>query len=462
MGACSGAPFWGRLVAFASVEMPQTRYAKTTDGVHIAYQVYGDGPIDVLVSGALWWHLEFQWTDPSMVRRLERRARLGRVIEFDKRGTGLSDRVPIDRLPTLEQRIDDITAVLDAVGSTSAVLMGVNHGVPLVLLFAATYPERTRALILEGGYARFAEAPDYPWGFPARLVPRVVERMEFHWDEPNALAQIAPSSMHDPRVQQWWTTMQRMAVSPGAALALWNMAMATDVRAVLPAIHVPALVVHLSDDRLINIGCGRYLAEHIPGATFVEVPGSDILWTRLHADYDAIEEWLTGRRPETELDRVLATVMFTDIIDSTKLLIEHGDREWKEILDRHDALIDRALERYRGCKVNPTGDGVLATFDGPARAVECACAIRDGVSALGIEVRAGVHTGEIELRGDDVSGVAVHLGARVAALAGPSQVLVTRTVTDLVAGSGLRFTEFGEHELKGLPGSWPLYVVEGP
>jgi len=236
--------------------------------------------------------------------------------------------------------------------------------------------------------------------------------------------------------------------------------MATDVRAVLPAIHVPTLVVHLSDDRLINIGCGRHLAEHIAGASFVEVPGSDIGWTDPTPVSDVIEEWLTGRQPESEVDRVLATVMFTDIIDSTKRLIEHGDREWKAVLDRHDALIDRALDRYRGRKVNPTGDGVLATFDGPARAVQCACAIRDGVAALGIEIRAGVHTGEIELRGDDVSGLAVHLGARVAAFAGPSEVLVTRTVTDLVAGSGLNFTGRGEHELKGLPGSWPLYAVD--
>jgi class 3 adenylate cyclase len=441
--------------------MPPTRYAKTSDGVHIAYQVYGDGPVDILLSGSLWWHLEFQWTDPSAVRVKERLARLGRVIEFDKRGTGLSDRVPVDRLPTLEQRIDDITAVLDAAGSTSAVLLGQNHGAPLALLFAATFPERTRALILQGAFARFAEAPDYSYGFPERLVSRVVEQMESHWDEPHALAQIAPSSVHDPDLREWWTTMQRMAVSPGAALALWNMSMATDVRGVLPAIHVPTLVVHLSDDRLIHIGCGRHLAEHIAGATFVEVPGSDIGWSDPTPVSDVIEEWLTGRQPESEVDRVLATVMFTDIIDSTKQLIEHGDREWKAVLDRHDALIDRALDRYRGRKVNPTGDGVLATFDGPARAVQCACAIRDGVAAFGIEIRAGVHTGEIELRGDDVSGLAVHLGARVAALAGPSQVLVTRTVTDLVAGSGLHFTEHGEHELKGLPGSWHLYAVDG-
>jgi pimeloyl-ACP methyl ester carboxylesterase len=367
------------LVASAAVEMPPTRYAQTNDGVHIAYQVYGDGPVDILYSTALWWHLEFQWTNPATVRWKERLARLGRVIEFDKRGTGLSDRVPIDRLPTLEQRIDDITAVLDAVDSTSAVMLGVNHGAPLALLFAATFPERTRALMVQGGFARFAEAPDYPWGFPARLVPRVVQQMESHWDEPHALAQIAPSLTLDPHLREWWTTMQRMAVSPGAALALWNMAMETDVRAVLPAIHVPTLVVHLSDDRLINIGCGRHLAENIAGATFVEVSGADVFGADFTPIADVVEEWLTGRAPETEVDRVLATVLFTDIIDSTKWLIAHGDRQWKEILDRHDALIDRAIERYRGRKVNPTGDGgLVGSLSNPSAALRDLLDAREG------------------------------------------------------------------------------------
>jgi class 3 adenylate cyclase/pimeloyl-ACP methyl ester carboxylesterase len=443
------------------MDMPPTRYAKTNDGVHVAYQVYGAGPLDILHATALWWHLEYQWTDPWILRWKARLARLGRMIEFDKRGTGLSDRVPTDRLPTLEQRVDDITAVLDAVGSTSAVLYGENHGAPLALLFAATYPERTRALVLSGGFARFASAPDYPWGFPEHLSQRVVEQMEYHWDEPHALRNVAPSRANDPHAQEWWSTMQRMSVSPSAAVALWNMAMATDLRDVLSAVHVPTLVLHSTDDRLIDVGCGRYLAEHIDGATMVELPGSDSMWGDFGPGVDAIEEWLTGREPEVESDRVLATVLFTDIVESTKQVTELGDREWKRILDRHDALVDRALERFRGRKVNPTGDGMLAIFDGPARAVQCACAIRDGVAALGIETRAGVHIGEIELRGDDVSGVAVHLGARVAALAGPSEVLVTRTLTDLVAGSGLRFTDRGEHELKGLPGTWSIYCVDG-
>jgi class 3 adenylate cyclase len=440
--------------------MPATRYAKTGDGVHIAYQVFGDGPVDILMSGALWWHLEFQWTDPSLVALYERLGRLGRVILFDKRGTGLSDRVPVDRLPTLETRLDDLTAVLDATGSSSAVVVGSNHGAPLAILFAATFPERTDSLILWGAYARCLRAADYPWGFPEHLAPRVAERMEDHWDEPQAISQVAPSSAGDPRVREWWATMQRQSVSPAAAVALWKMAIATDVRDVLAAVHVPTLVMHLADDRLIDPGCGRHLADNIAGATFVELPGADTNFVDFTPVADAIEEFLTGRIVAPEPDRALVTVMFTDIVESTNRLTQLGDREWRQLLNRHDALIDRALERYRGRKITTTGDGVLATFDGPARAVQCACAIRDGVEALGIEIRAGVHTGEVELRGDDVSGMAVHIGARVAALGTAREVLVTRTVTDLVAGSGLQFRDRGEHELKGLPGNWQVYAVD--
>jgi class 3 adenylate cyclase/pimeloyl-ACP methyl ester carboxylesterase len=443
------------------MDAPTTRYAKTSDGVHVAYQIFGDGPIDLLFCGQLWWHLDYQWTEPSIVRFRERLGRVARIIDFDKRGTGLSDRVPVDRLPTLEQRIDDITAVLDAAGSSSAVVAGINHGAPLALLFAATHPERTRSLILHGGFARFVEADDYPWGFPLALVPRVVAQMEDHWDEPNALRQVAPSYVDDARAREWWTTMQRMSVSPSAAIALWNMSVETDVRDVLPAIHVPTLVAYLAGDRLVDPGCSRHLAEHIAGAQLVEIPGLDHIFGDNASWVDAWEEFITGRPPAPEPDRALATVMFTDIVDSTKHLSARGDRAWRDVLDRHDALVDRALERFRGRKVNATGDGVLATFDGPARAVQCACAIRDGVAALDVEARAGVHTGEIELRGDDVSGFAVHLGARVSAAAGANEVLVTRTVTDLVAGSGLVFADRGEHELKGIDGTWQLYAVDG-
>jgi class 3 adenylate cyclase len=326
-------------------------------------------------------------------------------------------------------------------------------------LFAATFPERTASLILWGAYARCLRASDYPWGFPEHLAPRVADRMEDHWDEPHAINQIAPSSADDPRVREWWATMQRQSVSPAAAVALWKMAIATDVRDVLSAVHVPTLVMHLADDRLIDPGCGHHLADNIAGATFVELPGADTQFVDFTPGADAIEEFLTGRIVAPEPDRALATVMFTDIVESTTQLTQLGDHEWRQLLNRHDALIDRALERFRGRKITTTGDGVLATFDGPARAVQCACAIRDGVESLGIEIRAGVHTGEVELRGDDVTGMAVHIGARVVALAAGREVLVTRTVTDLVAGSGLQFRDRGEHELKGLPGNWQIYAV---
>ncbi len=356
------------------MDAPAVKYTRTSDGVHIAFQTWGEGPVDILLSAALWWHIDFQWSDPVLAQMLERLGRMGRVISFDKRGTGLSDRVPVDRLPTLEQRTDDLTAVLDAVGSEQTVLFGQNHGAPMAILFAAMYPERTKSLILQGAFTRYVEAPDYPWGFPEALAERVLARMEEHWDEPNALAQVSPGRAIDPDAREWWAKMQRMAVSPAAAVALFRMTMATDVREVLGAIHVPTLVLHHTDDRLVNIGCGRYLAEHIPDAQFVALSGSESVFGPTTVADELVEEFVTGRPLAPESTRVLATMLFTDIVDSTAMLIEHGDREWKLILDQHDALIDRALERYRGRKVNQSGDGVLATFDGPARAVECRAA----------------------------------------------------------------------------------------
>ena len=443
------------------IEVPTTRYAKTTDGVHIAYQVWGEGPRDILVSTALWWNLEFQWTEPSVARFWNRLGRLGRVIMFDKRGTGLSDRVPDDHLPTLEERSDDIRVVLDAVGSERSVVYGGFHGAPLAIVFAATQPERTQSLILVDSQARVVRTTDHPWGLTPELAERTTELMEQRWGGSYMLRFSNPSRADEPETREWWATMQRMSASPAAAMTLWRMAMATDVSEVLPIIRVPTLVVHHSDNRLMEVGCGRYVASHIPGARFVEVPGGDLVLTGADDILDLIEEFVTGRHPVSEPDRVLATVLFTDIVDSTRRAVEMGDRQWRETLDRHDALVERALERYRGRKVNSTGDGMLAVFDGPARAVHCATAIRDGAGALGFEVRAGLHTGEVELRGDDIGGVAVHIGARVAALAQTDQVLVSRTVTDLVAGSGITFTDRGEHELKGVPGSWRLFAVEG-
>ena len=277
------------------MDSPKVKYARTADGAHIAYQTWGSGPVDILISSGLWWHIEFQWTEPTVAHYLEALGRIGRVIAFDKRGTGLSDRVPVDRLPTLEERTDDLAAVLDAVGADKAVVIGQNHGAPMAILFVATYPERTHSLILSGAFARFVRAPDYPWGFPEDLAQRTLARMEEHWDEPNTLAQVAPSRVNDSHARDWWATMQRMAVSPAAAVALFRMSMDTDVRDVLAAIHVPTLVVHLTGDRLINIGCGRHLAEHIDGAQFVEAEGSDVVFEDLPEIGDAIEEFVTGR-----------------------------------------------------------------------------------------------------------------------------------------------------------------------
>ncbi|MBA3764488.1 MAG: adenylate/guanylate cyclase domain-containing protein [Actinobacteria bacterium] len=441
--------------------MPRTRYVKTRDGVHLAYQVFGDGPVDILHCGVHWWHLEYQWTDAHYRAFWRRLGDLGRVVLFDKRGTGLSDRVPASDLPSLEARVDDLVTVLDAVGVERAVLYGANYGAQLATVFAATFPERVEALIVQDAMARLVRCDDYPWGITDEQATRTLERMENHWDEQVNLQLVAPSRQHDPDAIEWWTTMQRLAVSPSAAVTMMKIALATDVRAVLPAITCPTLVVHRREGRLIEIGHGRFLAEHIPGAQLVELEGSDLFFVPMDDLADTVEEFLTGRRPPPRFDRVLAAIMFTDIVDSTATAAREGDRTWRDLLDRHDALVIRTLERFGGRKVTTTGDGVLATFDGPARAVQCATAICDGVTGLGLRARAGVHVGEVELRGDDIGGLGVHIAARIAATAGPGEVLVSRTVTDLVAGSGIRFQEHGAHELRGVPGPWPLFSVAG-
>ncbi|MGH9184257.1 MAG: alpha/beta fold hydrolase [Acidimicrobiales bacterium] len=436
-----------------------TRYAKAADGVHIAHQTWGTGPPDILWCGALWWHVEFQWTDPAIARGLEGLGRAGRMISFDKRGTGLSDRVPVDRLPTLEQRIQDITAVLDAVGCDAAVVWGINHGGPLAILFAATYPERTRSLFLTGTYARIVQTEEHPWGITPDQAERATRRMEEHWDEPYFPRQLGGTWAADPGFTSWWGAMQRVSASPSAVAALYQMAVATDVRAVLPTIQVPTLVAHQTDDLIVPAGCGRYLGEHIPGARYVESPGDDSLTFLFDDALVTLQDFDPTVTPTHEPDRMLATVVFTDLVASTELAQKLGDERWRRLLDRHDAVIDRAIDRHRGRKVNPTGDGVLAVFDGPARAVHFARAVVDGVGALGIDARVGVHTGEVERRGDDIGGIAVHVAARIAAEAGAQEVLVSSTVVDLVAGSGLTFQDRGSRALKGVERAWQLYVV---
>jgi pimeloyl-ACP methyl ester carboxylesterase/class 3 adenylate cyclase len=436
-----------------------TRYAKSGD-VHIAYQVLGDGPRDLVAVPGAWSHLDLIWEEPSWARYSKRLASFARVLFFDKRGTGLSDRV--SDTPTLEQRMDDVRAVMDAVGSGHAAIVGVSEGGPMSALFAATYPDRTDALVLYGTLARMTAAPDYPWRSPTVESESMYEHLAEHWGEAATLQLFAPSQARDEAFRQWWRRLERMGVSPGD-LVKWARSLSDlDIRHVLPAIRVPTLVLHRGGDALVSVENGRYLAEHIPGAKFVELPGDDHL--PFVGDQDAlideIEEFLTGVRHRTEPDRVLATVLFVDIVDSTRRAAELGDRRWADLLSHYYTIVRRELAASRGREVNVAGDGMLATFDGPARAIRCALAMRQGVRALGLEVRAGLHAGECELIGDSIGGIAIHIGSRVASTAQAGDVLVSSTVKDLVAGSGIGFTDRGAHSLKGVPGEWRLFSAQ--
>ena len=438
----------------------QVRYAQSGD-TSIAYRVTGEGTLDVVLVPGAFTHLEHMQLEPRAVRFSQRLASFARLITFDKRGTGLSDRAVA--IPTLEQRMDDVRAVMDAVGSERAALIGVSEGGPMSMLFAATYPERTIALVLYGTFARGSWAEDYPWARRDEEREAYLTAMRNAWGTGMSIERYVPSLAGDSAFRQWWAALERTAVSPGAAVALARMNAEIDARHVLDAIRVPTLVVHRTGDRVARVEHGRYIAERVPGAKYVELPGEDHVPIAGDMDrmLDEIEEFLTGVRPVPERDRVLATVMFTDIVGSTERAVALGDHAWRALLDNHDQLVRDRINRFRGRCVKTTGDGVLATFDGPGRAVRCAQAIRDDVHAIGISVRAGLHSGEVELRGDDVGGIAVHIGARVAAIAQPGQVLVSSTVKDLVAGSGLSFSEAGDHTLKGVPGTWRLFAVEG-
>jgi pimeloyl-ACP methyl ester carboxylesterase len=438
---------------------PETRYADS-GGVNIAYQVLGDGPGDLVFVMGWVSNIEVFWEEPTLARFLTRLASFSRLILFDKRGTGLSDRVT--DMPSLEVRMDDVRAVMDAVASERAALFGVSEGGPMCALFSATYPSRVSALIMQGGFPRRIRTPDFPWGPTEQERRAWIEQMRREWGGTFGLAARAPSMVGDGRFSQWWGRLLRMGASPAAVMALVAMNDEIDIRHILPAIRVPTLLLHSVRDATIPIGASRYMAERIPGARLVELPGEDHLpWlTDSEAILGEIEEFLTGVRHAVEPDRVLATVLFTDIVGSTEKAAALGDRRWHDLLDKHHALIRTDLARFRGREVKTTGDGILATFDGPARGVRCACAIAEEVRPLGIEVRAGLHTGECEMMGDDVGGIAVHIGARVAALAGAGEVLVSSTVKDLVAGSGLRFGDRGSQSLKGIPGEWHIYAVE--
>ena len=438
--------------------VPQTRYAKS-GGVNIAYQVVGDGPIDlVLVPGWL-SNIDVFWEEPRLARLLTRLASFSRLILFDKRGTGLSDRV--SDMPSLEVRMDDVRAVMDAVGSQRAALFGYSEGGAMCILCAAPYPDRASALIMAGSFARRTLAPDYPWGPAAEQQRAFIDQMEADWGGSVGIEDRSPSLAHDERYRQWWARWLRSSASPAAAANLMRMNMEIDVRHVLPAVRVPTLLLHSIDDRLIEVGASRYMAAQIPGAKLVELRGIDHIPWGCDSDQivDEIEEFITGARPGAEPDRVLATVLFTDIVGATERASQVGDRSWHDLLDSHHALVRRELENFRGREIDTAGDGFLATFDGPARAVRCACAISKAVRALGLEIRAGLHTGECELMGDKLGGIAVHTGARVAAEAQASEVLVSSTVKDLVAGSGLTFLDRGVQSLKGIPGEWRLFAV---
>ena len=436
-------------------EVPETRYVKSGD-VNIAYQVVGDGPFDLIHVPAFVSNLELQWEDPAERRYFERLASFCRLIMFDKRGTGLSDRVPV---ATLEERMDDLHAVMDDVGSQRAAVFGSSEGGALSVLFTTTYPDRVSALVLYGAYPRLVWAPDYPEGIPEDASAGLVQHIEENWGSGQVL--LAQNRVDDLAWRKAHARWERLSASPGAAVAIMEMIFQIDVRHLLPAIRVPTLVVYRTADMAHAAG-SRYLGAQIPGAKVVELLGSD--YFPYLGDQDAIldevEEFLTGVRPVPAPDRALATVLFTDIVSSTERAAALGDDAWTRTLDRHDALVAREVERHRGRRINTTGDGMLATFDGPGRAVRCAQAIREKVRSLGIEVRAGLHTGEIELRGADIGGIAVHIGQRVCALAGSGEVLVSSTVKDLVAGSGIAFADRGSHVLKGLPDEWRVFAVE--
>lgn len=440
--------------------VPRTQYARS-GRVNIAYQVVGDGPLDLVYVPGWVSNVELNWEEPEYARFLGRLAAFSRLITFDKRGTGLSDRVSDDALPTLEQRMDDLRAVLDAVRSDRAAIFGVSEGGGLSMLYAATCPERTTALITFGSFAKRIWSRDYPWAPTPEARAREYEHVEREWGNMMDLAHYIPSKIHDRDYALRLATYMRRSASPSAAVTLLRMNTQIDIERVLPAIHVPTLVMHRQDDLDVKVEEARWLAARIADARIVEFPGADHLpWVGdQDSVLDEVQEFLTGIRPRRSTDRVLATVLFTDIVDSTARIAKVGDGSWRELLAKHDAMVRRELGAFRGHEVNTTGDGFLATFDGPARGVRCALSIVRAARDLGLEIRAGVHTGEVELDGNAVTGIGVHIAARVAALAQGGEVLVSRTVRDLVSGSGLAFEDRGRHTLKGVPEDWQLYAA---
>jgi class 3 adenylate cyclase/pimeloyl-ACP methyl ester carboxylesterase len=439
----------------AQVEPIRTRYAKNGE-INVAYQVFGEGDVDLVFVPGFISHIENYWDEPRLAQWLRRLGSFSRVIMFDKQGTGLSDRA--SKLPCMDDRMDDVRAVMDAAKVEQAAVFGISEGGSLAALFAASHPDRSQALILYGAFAKFKS-----WFPTQEALEGLFQYIDSAWGSGESLPLFAPTMKDDLALKEWWGKFERLGASPGAAKTIMRMNSQIDITDILPSVKVPTLVIHRKDDVTVNVEGGRLLAERIPDAKYVELSGADHLpfvGENPNQILDEMAQFLTGGLRPIETERILATVLFTDIVDSTKLAAELGDRHWRDLLERHHSLVRGDLNRFRGHEVDTAGDGFFATFDGPARGIRCACAIRDAVSILNITIRAGLHTGECEVMGDKVSGIAVHIGARVMKKADPGEVLVSSTVKDLVAGSGLDFNDRGNHSLKGIPGEWRLFLVE--
>jgi class 3 adenylate cyclase len=441
------------------VEVPRTRYVSGTDGAQIAYQIFGDHPLDLVYLTGTISHVDVRWEDPSNVRFLEGFASFSRVISFDRRGVGASDRLATGKVPTWEEWAEDMTVVLDAAHSEQAALFAIGDGGgKMAITFAATHPARVRALILFHG---LGNAAGYDEDRDGKWLDFVAAFAEQYWGTEEYVPGVCPSVMHDPVQRAWWAKYMRATATPHAIAEQMRLSRAINMDFVLPSLRVPTLVMHRSDNITSTLASARALTERIPNATFLEIPGVDAAPATQGAGHilNVVQEFVTGLRPSQPADRFLATVLFTDIVDSTRFATRLGDRAWRELLDAHDQMVRSELRRFQGREITTTGDGFLATFDAPGRAIHCGKAICDAARKLNIEVRVGLHTGEVEARGADIGGISVHIGARVAAAAAPGEVLVSRTVTDLVAGSGIEFEDQGERALKGVPGTWRLFSV---